>query len=332
MQPDTTAGPQITQFPPPTRKMLMISTDVDKGDDANSMTEKSEVCIDLEANPVVAEPGHTDPSADKDKVLWDGPNDTDNPIHWPTWKKFLNGGLISFLTLLTPLASSFFAPSVPEVMQEFNTDNDLLSTFVVSIYVLGFAFGPLLMAPLSEIYGRVLVYHACNVGFVIFVVACAMAPSLEALIAFRFMSGLFGSCPLANAIGSIADMVLQEKCASAIVSLARLLFSVCIHAKRHHFLGRSIDRTSCGTYNRANRWRFPSCRERLALGLLGPSDRCWSSHHRDAASHARDIRTSNSRAESETLEARDREQEIAFDHGQRPVSRRPSQTGSFKTC
>ena len=54
-----------------------------------------------------------------------------------------------------PLASSMFAPGVPEVMTEFKSSNELLASFVVSVYVLGYAFGPLLIAPLSELYGRV---------------------------------------------------------------------------------------------------------------------------------------------------------------------------------
>jgi MFS family permease len=47
------------------------------------------------------------------------------------------------VTFLTPLGSSIFAPAVPLVMDDFNSTNELLSGFVVSVYVLGFAFGPL---------------------------------------------------------------------------------------------------------------------------------------------------------------------------------------------
>jgi MFS family permease len=47
-----------------------------------------------------------------------------------------------------------FAPGVPELMQEFQSSNIELGTLVVSIYVLGFAFGPMVLAPLSELYGR----------------------------------------------------------------------------------------------------------------------------------------------------------------------------------
>jgi MFS family permease len=42
-----------------------------------------------------------------------------------------------------PLASSMFAPGVPEVMKEFHSTNIKLASFVVSVYVLGFAAGPM---------------------------------------------------------------------------------------------------------------------------------------------------------------------------------------------
>jgi MFS family permease len=50
---------------------------------------------------------------------------------------------VAAITFLTPLGSSIFAPGVPAVMKEFNSDSELLSGFVLSVYVLGFAFGPL---------------------------------------------------------------------------------------------------------------------------------------------------------------------------------------------
>lgn len=104
-----------------------------------------------------------------------------------------------------------FAPGVPEVMKEFKSDNEQLASFVVSIYILGYAFGPLAVAPLSELYGRLPVYHVCNALFVVFTIACALATNLNMLIGFRFLEGLFGSCPLTIGGGTIADMIVQQK-------------------------------------------------------------------------------------------------------------------------
>lgn len=114
-------------------------------------------------------------------------------------------------THIRPLASSMFAPGVPEVMNEFHSSNEQLASFVVSVYVLGYVFGPIAVAPLSEIFGRVPLYHICNIGFVVVTVACAVASNLNMLIGFRFLEGLLGSCPLTLGGGSIADMFVQEE-------------------------------------------------------------------------------------------------------------------------
>lgn len=179
-----------------------------------SLAHRPQSCAEPDAGPgpdIPAKPEPDDTEEDDANVVWwDGPDDPQNPYNWPTWRKTLLCGIISCMTFLTPLTSSIFAPGVPELMKEFDNDSDELSAFVVSVYVLGFAFGPLFLAPLSEIYGRNIVYHICNVGFLGFIIGSALAPSLNALIVFRFLSGIFGSCPITNGGGSIADMVAQE--------------------------------------------------------------------------------------------------------------------------
>jgi multidrug resistance protein len=163
-----------------------------------------------------------DPSINNDPsiIWWDGQDDPENPYNWPNWRKVVNCGLISTLTFLVTMASSIFAPGVPSLMQEFGSTNNELSTFVVSVYVLGFAFGPMIIAPMSELYGRSLIYQICNFCFTAFLIACALAPSLENLIVFCFLAGTFGACPLTNGGGSIADMIAQEKRAVALAAFA----------------------------------------------------------------------------------------------------------------
>ncbi|KAI8713634.1 MFS domain-containing protein [Fusarium sp. LHS14.1] len=148
---------------------------------------------------------------DPNIVWWDSDTDPENPYHWPKWRKLTNCGLISLLTLIEPLASSIFAPGIPELMRDFESENSELGAFVMSVYVLGFAFGPMILAPLSEMWGRVPVYHVCNVFFLAFTIACAVAPSLDTLIVFRFLAGTFGAAPMTNGGGSIADMFPAEE-------------------------------------------------------------------------------------------------------------------------
>lgn len=59
-----------------------------------------------------------------------------------------------------------FAPGVPSLMTEFRSTSSELASFCVSVYVLGYATGPMVFAPLSEMYGRPLIYNIANIGFI----------------------------------------------------------------------------------------------------------------------------------------------------------------------
>lgn len=64
---------------------------------------------------------------------------------------------------------------------------------------------------MSELYGRLYVYHICNIGFIAFTVACALAPSMGALVTFRFFQGVWGVAPITIGGGTIADLMVPEK-------------------------------------------------------------------------------------------------------------------------
>ncbi|KAI9663534.1 MAG: hypothetical protein M1831_002543 [Alyxoria varia] len=148
---------------------------------------------------------------DPNIVDWDGPDDPANPMNWSKSRKWSVVWLASALTFITPLASSMFAPGVPELMAEFGSDSTLLASFVVSVYLLGFVFGPLVMAPASEVYGRTPVYHAGNLLFVVFSIACAVATDLPMFCVFRFIQGTAGATPLTNGGASIGDVIPVEQ-------------------------------------------------------------------------------------------------------------------------
>ncbi len=111
----------------------------------------------------------------------------------------------------SPFASSMFAPSIDMVMTEFHNSNATLGTLAVSVYLLGYAFGPLFLAPLSELYGRRVLYYASTLLFIIFNVACGRSTNFPMLVVFRVLTGTAGSYPLTVGPGSIADMFKQEQ-------------------------------------------------------------------------------------------------------------------------
>jgi len=96
-------------------------------------------------------------------------------------------------------------------MSDFNTTNESLGTFTVSVYILGFAAGPLLWAPLSEMFGRAMVFNITNAGFVAFNIGCGFANSISSLIVLRFFGGFCGSACLALGGGVIADMIAPDQ-------------------------------------------------------------------------------------------------------------------------
>ena len=103
-------------------------------------------------------------------------------------------------------------------MADFDSTNPELASFIVSVYLIGYCFGPMVIAPLSEMYGRAPFYNICNVLFVVFNIACAKAPNLAALIVFRLLAGLAGSCPVTLGAGTIADVISAEKRGAAMGS------------------------------------------------------------------------------------------------------------------
>ncbi|KAI1503170.1 major facilitator superfamily domain-containing protein [Biscogniauxia marginata] len=211
---------------------------------------------DLEAGtpvrPVTAEAGQK-------YVDWDGPNDPENPMNWPISRKWMNIGIVSLMTVVTPLGSSMFAPGIPGIMAEFHETSAITATFLVSIYILGFAFGPLIVAPLSEIYGRAPLYFWGNILFTLFTVGTALSNSIGMLLAFRLMMGLSGSVPVTIGSGSIADImpVEQRGRAMSVWALGPLL-------------GPCIGPVAGGFLIRATNWRWVYWLVVILGGILIP--------------------------------------------------------------
>lgn len=90
-------------------------------------------------------------------------------------------------------------------MMEFNVSQTIV-TLGVSLFVLGFALGPLLWAPFSELYGRQIVFTGTYVAFTAFNAGVAGSQNIWTLLILRFMAAAFGSSPLTNAGGVIADL------------------------------------------------------------------------------------------------------------------------------
>ena len=112
-----------------------VEKDVEKDLEKNDLSAESLSAAETDED--------TSEPSDPNIVWWDGPTDPQNPMNWSWTKKWGTIMIVSAITFLTPLASSMFAPGIPDIMKEFHSTNSLLEGFMLSVYVLGFVFGPL---------------------------------------------------------------------------------------------------------------------------------------------------------------------------------------------
>jgi multidrug resistance protein len=138
-------------------------------------------------------------------------NDPRHPYQWPQIRKWTHVIIFSTIEFVTPLASMMFAPVVPQVARAIGHDEITRTTLAVSIYVLGFIVGPLVFGPLSQLYGRMIVYRMTVVIYLCMSVGCALSTSIAMLTAFRFFGGCFGAAPIVIGGAAVADMFPVER-------------------------------------------------------------------------------------------------------------------------
>ncbi|KIX01061.1 uncharacterized protein Z518_10127 [Rhinocladiella mackenziei CBS 650.93] len=148
---------------------------------------------------------------DPNLVTWENAEDPENPKNWAYRKKWAATLIVSSFTFISPVSSSMVAPALDKMGQDLGVKSDIEKSLTLSIFVLAYAIGPLFLGPLSEIYGRVIVLQLSNLFFLAFNIGCGFAQSKGQLVAFRFLSGLGGSAPLALGGGVLSDCWRAEE-------------------------------------------------------------------------------------------------------------------------
>lgn len=200
------------------------------------------------------------------------PEDASNPLQYPARKKWAITGLLAVATMAVAFASTAYSGGVFEIIVYFQTSTTM-AVLGVSLFVLGFAVGPLLWAPLSglsfsftfegqgaclrltrrgseEYYGRQIIFFLTYFGLVVFSAGAACAQNIESLVILRFFAGAFGASPITNSGGVIADMfnakgksLQPHRIWSSAVDVASLLsergLAACLYLMAP-FLGPSI--------------------------------------------------------------------------------------------
>lgn len=133
------------------------------------------------------------------------PNDPRDPMMFSDASKWGITFLVSLTTLAVALASSAYTGALVEIMTDFQISEEVF-ILGISLFVIGFAVGPVIWSPLSEHYGRRPVHIISAMALTVFCAGAAGAKNIQSLIILRFLAGSFGSAPMAVPGGVIADI------------------------------------------------------------------------------------------------------------------------------
>jgi DHA1 family multidrug resistance protein-like MFS transporter len=164
------------------------------------------------------------PAQEEYVVEFDGPDDPLHAQNWPLHKKILTASMLGYTTVTVAFTSSIFSSATQTVAVLYSVGSEvgLLGT---SFYILGFAFGPTLWAPLSELQGRRMPLVVSMFGFSVFSIACATGKDIQTILISRFFSGFFGACPVTVVAAVFSDMFDNKWRGVAVALFATAIFT-----------------------------------------------------------------------------------------------------------
>ncbi|MCJ1251792.1 hypothetical protein MMC30_009030 [Trapelia coarctata] len=147
--------------------------------------------------------------AAEEEVKWDD-NDPEDPYNWPTRKKWSITLLTSGTGLVTLMSGTMMAPALTTIGPDLDL-NEAATQLALSIFLLSFAFGPMVLAPMTELYGRRSVWLLAGVWYALWNMICGFSHNSATMIAGRFLSGLGASAEFAVSSPVLADMWHPEQ-------------------------------------------------------------------------------------------------------------------------
>lgn len=149
----------------------------------------------------------------KDAIVvdWYGPDDPENPQNWSTGKKVWLSSCIMLITAVIYAGSSIWAPAAAYGAEQWDVSLTA-SSLGIALFVFGYAVGPLLLSPISEIpsVGRTPPYIVTLAIFTVLQIGTVYVDGFPGFCVLRFLAGFAGSPPLATGGASLADIFAPD--------------------------------------------------------------------------------------------------------------------------
>lgn len=123
---------------------------------------------------------------------WDGPDDPNDPYNWPSTRKVLTGIIFSMSQLITLMTASIISAALNDISSDLHIGMSS-AQMIFSTYFLGIAFGPFVVAAISEMHGRKWIWVAGNTWYILWNAISPVGKSVNVMILSRLMAG-FGAC------------------------------------------------------------------------------------------------------------------------------------------
>lgn len=139
--------------------------------------------------------------------------------------KFLRTAVVlGLLSAIGPFAVDMYLPALPSIGADLNAGTAAVQMSLL-IFFLSMGFGQIVVGPISDMVGRKLPLYGGLLLFAAGGVGSALAPSIEWLIAFRFIQGLGACAGMAVPRAIVRDLHTGVE-ATRLMSLLMLVFSV----------------------------------------------------------------------------------------------------------
>ncbi|CAH0000182.1 unnamed protein product [Clonostachys byssicola] len=145
------------------------------------------------------------PTTAEHLVEFEGSDDPYHPLNWATKKKVLTTLLYGLITMSATWSSSAYSVGTQQVSREFHVGIQV-ANLGTTLFLFGFGIGPLLWAPLSEVFGRRVAVMVPMVASICFTFASGASKDLQSLMITRFFGAFFASAPVTNTGGVLGDM------------------------------------------------------------------------------------------------------------------------------
>lgn len=140
----------------------------------------------------------------------------------PLWELV---GMVAGLMALNALAIDIMLPALSEISAHYSLTNANDQQYVIFAYVLGFGAPQLVFGPISDRFGRKGLLRICLIGYGITGVACALTGSFTALLAVRFIQGVFASGVRVIAVSITRDL-MAGRAMARVMSLVMTVFMI----------------------------------------------------------------------------------------------------------